>query len=360
MNPDALAPPRAPLHGGPDAAGVPLHDFSTNSNACGPCPGALHAVQAADATRYPDPAYTALRERLGAFHGVAPGRIVLAASASEFIHRITALAVQQGAAQVALPAHSYGDYAQAAQARGLAVVRGAVAAAGLGLGLQWACEPSSPLGHADAALQAWQQGGGTTALRVLDCAYAPLRLQGQGAWAGSPAPHLPSACWQLWTPNKALGLTGLRAAYAVAPSGAEGLVGALAALAPSWPVGAHGVALLQAWVQPATQCWLVHSLSRLRAWKARQQGLCGALGWRVQQGSLANYFCALPDTGVTSSDSAYLLAGLRSAGIKLRDAASFGLPGQVRMGVLPPASQDALAAAWRELQAALPHQRDKA
>ena len=68
-----------PLHGGPDAAGVPVFDFSTNSNACGPCPEALHAVQSADATRYPDPAYTALREGLGAFHGVTPARIVLAA-----------------------------------------------------------------------------------------------------------------------------------------------------------------------------------------------------------------------------------------------------------------------------------------
>ena len=53
-----------PLHGGPDAAGVPVFDFSTNSNACGPCPEALHAVQSADATRYPDPAYTALRAAL--------------------------------------------------------------------------------------------------------------------------------------------------------------------------------------------------------------------------------------------------------------------------------------------------------
>ena len=24
-------------HGGPDALGAPVHDFSTNSNACGPC-----------------------------------------------------------------------------------------------------------------------------------------------------------------------------------------------------------------------------------------------------------------------------------------------------------------------------------
>ena len=46
------------------AQGVPLHDFSTNANACGPCPQAWRAVQAADATRYPDAGYQALRERL--------------------------------------------------------------------------------------------------------------------------------------------------------------------------------------------------------------------------------------------------------------------------------------------------------
>ena len=132
--PHALA-----IHGGPDAQGVPLHDFSTNANACGPCPEALAAVQQADATRYPDPAYTRLREALGAFHAVAPDCIVLAASASECIHRFTALAALQGARLVSVPRHGYGDYAQAAQARGLAVVHDAAAPAGL----QWACEPAS-------------------------------------------------------------------------------------------------------------------------------------------------------------------------------------------------------------------------
>ena len=53
--------PALRLHGGPDAAGAAQFDFSTNSNACGPCPMAWAAVQAADATRYPDPQYTALK-----------------------------------------------------------------------------------------------------------------------------------------------------------------------------------------------------------------------------------------------------------------------------------------------------------
>jgi histidinol-phosphate aminotransferase len=37
---------------------------------------------------------------------------------------------------------------------------------------------------------------------------------------------------------------------------------------------------------------------------------------------------------------------LRADGIKLRDCASFGLPGHVRLGVLPPQSQQALKEAW--------------
>lgn len=340
--------PAAPHHGGPDAAGVPRFDFSTNSNACGPCPEALDAVRAADPTRYPDPAYTDLRERLAAFHGVVPERVVLAASASEFIHRITALAAQQGVVQVALPPHSYGDYAEAAQAWGLQTTRVATGAAGL----QWACEPSSPLGRADPSVPMWQRDGlerwcgeGAQALRVLDCAYVPLRLDADGAWSGVPSAWLPTACWQLWTPNKALGMTGVRAAYAIAPQGSERLVGLLTALAPSWPVGAHGVALLQAWLQPQAQQWLVGSLATLRTWKARQQALCRALGWAVHPGSLANYFCAQPASRSLPDD----LAALRRAGIKLRDTASFGLPGCVRLGVLEPAAQDALRAAWQAL-----------
>ena len=332
-----------PLHGGPDAAGVPVFDFSTNSNACGPCPEALHAVQSADATHYPDPAYTALREGLGAFHGVTPARIVLAASASEFIHRITALAAQQGAVQVAVPQYSYGDYAQAAQVRGLEVLRSGGAAAGL----QWACEPSSPLGLEDPALGAWRPGDAAAARRVLDCAYVPLRLDPEGAWTGAPQPYLPSACWQLWTPNKALGLTGVRAAYAIAPQGGEAEAAALVALTPSWPVGAHGVALLQAWVQPSVQHWLADCLPVLRDWKARQVALCGALGWEVLSGSQANYFCARPPVGALFE----LLRHLRAQGVKLRDCASFGLPAVLRLGVLAPESQDALHQAWERFSA---------
>ena len=325
------APAAAPMqriHGGPDASGVPRFDFSSNSNACGPCPLALAAVQQADASHYPDASYAVLRAGLAAFHGVEVARVLLAGSASEFIFRITAWVAQQGGRQVCLPAHAYGDYAQAALAWGLRPIAEPDQAQ-----LVWCCEPSSPLGAAHAPWPKWP----LHAPLLLDCAYAPLRLSG--------APSLTDVqlaqVWQLWTPNKALGLTGVRAAYVIAPLDAESAVAALERLCPSWPLGAHGVAMLQGWVLPAVQAWLAKSLPMLRDWKARQITLLQNLGWQCLP-SDANFFCARPEQG-------HDLSQLRAAGIKLRDAASFGLLGHVRVSVQGPAAQDALKTAWHSM-----------
>jgi histidinol-phosphate aminotransferase len=318
------------LHGGTDAQGTAAHDFSTNSNACGPCPEALAAVQAADAAHYPDPRYTALRRALAQWHGVDMARVLLAGSASEFIHRITAWSAQRGLGNVWVPPHSYADYLAAAQAWRLAQAAHPTQAE-----LVWSCEPSSPLGQTDPTLS---QALAPDAVCVLDCAYAPLRLE------GAPIAH--PQTWQLWTPNKALGLTGVRAAYVIAPAHAAPLLPSLEALAPSWPIGAHGVAMLQAWLTPSVQAWLTESRMTLRAWKTRQLEQCSQLGWQCTP-SLSNYFCArLP---VSAQQVPLVLEALRARGIKLRDAESFGLPGQVRVAVLPPASQDALCTVWRSL-----------
>jgi histidinol-phosphate aminotransferase len=317
-------------HGGPDAFGASPHDFSTNANACGPCPAALAAVQGADARRYPDPAYTALRDALAAFHAVVPARIVLAASASEFIARFTAWVAREGGRRVWRPVHAYGDYAQAAAAWRLRPVAHASEA-----DLAWLCEPSSPLGTAEPLAPAI---AASAAAVVLDRAYEPLRLSGQ---CSLDAPAL-DRVWQLWSPNKALGLTGVRGAYAIAPLHASGAVPALDALAPSWPLGAHGEAMLRAWTLPAAQDWLRDSLATLREWKAQQTARCASLGWTVLPGE-ANYFVArLPAAG----DAKHLAALRHEHGVKLRDCASFGLPGHVRLGVRPPHDQAALQRAW--------------
>ena len=329
-------------HGGPDEHGVPQHDFSANSNACGSCPVAMQAVADADASTYPDASYTRLRQQLAGFHGVAVQRVVLAASASEFIFRITAMAKQRGVKVVSLPPHSYGDYAQAANAHHLSVLADSTRAC-----LHWSCEPASPLGGTHEGLNALVDKAASSpnpGMVVLDRAYEPLRLSGAPTLDANELQKV----WQLWTPNKALGLTGVRAAYAIAPQGAEADIEAMNQLCPSWPIGVHGVALLQAWTQPDAQAWLAGSLDTLRVWKARQLDVCGALGWTCEA-SLANFFCAKPllPQGLGLQQ---VLAALRLQGIKLRDAASFGLLGQVRLAVLSPTSQDALSDALKRFQ----------
>ncbi|WP_019936948.1 aminotransferase class I/II-fold pyridoxal phosphate-dependent enzyme [Bordetella sp. FB-8] len=305
-------------HGGADAQGVPRWDFSTNANACGPCPRVAAALRDVDIRHYPDPGYRALRGALAAFHGVAPWRVVVAASASEFIMRITACLARAGARRAWIPASAYGEYAHAARIWGLARVDDPVQA-----DLCWLCEPSSPLGTAEPQ---WDAVVRHDAVVVLDRAYEPLRLSGASALRGEDADRV----WQLWSPNKALGMTGVRGAYAIAPADAAALADSLEQQAPSWSLGAHAVAMLQAWTQARTQQWLAQSRDTLRQWKALQQNLLNV--WPCLP-SDANFFCMQAEL-----DADFL----RLRGIKLREATSFGLPGMWRLSVQPPAAQAAL------------------
>lgn len=335
-------------HGGADQQGVARFDFSTNSNALGACPHALAAVQTAQCQAYPDPAYTELRAELAAWHGVSVERIVLAGSASEFIFRMsaaTALHENRSKRTKAMwcEPHTYGDYRAAALATGLALALSPDAA-----DLIWICDPSSPLGqvHTGWSLLLSQLAlpdfAGTQI--VLDCAYQPLRLDGK---LGLSAAQL-DRVWQMWTPNKALGLTGVRGAYVIAPKfAAEPWCTRLEQLAPSWVLGSHAVAMLSAWVRPETQSWLQHSLMMLRDWKVEQRERMLNLGWQVHP-SVSNFFCVTPPMEL-SVNADFLLTRLREAGIKLRDTSSFGLPGSFRMAVLPPEAQEMLVKELRRI-----------
>lgn len=327
-----MAPSRT--HGGTDAQGAPPLDFSTNSNACGPCPQALRAVNLADASRYPDGTYTDLILALARLHSVEPWRIVLAGSASEFIFRLTALAFKTGMRRVGLPAPAYGDYAYAADAWGLQKAVSPDHAE-----LLWLCDPASPTGqtaHLVPAAPAMHTG-----FAALDCAYAPMRLVGSAAFDRAQR----DLWWALFSPNKSLGLTGVRAAYAIAPVNAQIQAQTLEAMAPSWPVGAHGVAMLTAWSTPEVQAWLQGTLPTLAQYKRHlQQGL-QTLGWELLP-SDTHYFCARPPHPLSPQDVAHL----RVQGIKLRDTTSMGLPGWYRLSAQPAEACAALLGALTAVQ----------
>jgi histidinol-phosphate aminotransferase len=337
-----------PVHGGPDGGPPVRFDFSTN--ACpleAPLP-VRRALSGADRCRYPDPDYGALRERLGTWLDVAPLRVLPTAGSSEAIRRLTLAARLQGIEEVLVPQPGYGDYRAAAQALGLAVssyaggveVLERLNAPRARPSLVWLCEPCNPTGESlgtafwgELLAVALARG----VLLALDRAYEPLRLEGR-----DPVPReFADRAWQLWSPNKTLGLTGVRAGWVVAPLH-DVLDGRMQALAPSWVLSAEGVALLEAWTLPATEHGVNAACQRLRAWKRQQRAALQVLGW-TQRPSVTPFWLARPDVARLPQR----LAALRAQGIKLRDATSFGLPGWVRVSVQPPPAQEALLQAWR-------------
>ncbi|MDO4230811.1 MAG: aminotransferase class I/II-fold pyridoxal phosphate-dependent enzyme [Lautropia sp.] len=444
--------PDSVAHGGPDAQGSVPHDFSTNANAAGPCPFVQERLRALAADRYPDPACTDLIARLAEWHQVSPERVIVGASASELIMRLTAAMVRLHGphVQVRVPPHAYGDYARAAGAWGLPVstwgrempphfaankadspgaaqesdhLPGDDRSLRLPVGrlaiLTWICDPDSPFGqsprhdsylpdstgdlqagasqyhdaemacgehHRTPAAVEGMAGNGRSASRmdstetvpvaaqVLDRVYAPLQLEGR-----QPDPAWLDRVWQLHSPNKALGLCGVRGGYLIAPQALtepeEALCATLRALSPSWPLGAHAVALLDAWTHTETRQWLSEALMQLREWKQMQVGGLRQRGWRVHE-SLTSFFCAEPPWLVSAlsaregtgahvangtakafatpefrsdqdkSRSIRLQQHLRAQGIKLRETTSFGLPGAFRLCVHHPRSQEAL---WHAL-----------
>jgi histidinol-phosphate aminotransferase len=231
--------------------------------------------------------------------------------------------------------HAYGDYAAAAHAHGLGILGQGTDAAPA---LRWCADPSSPLGQDSPPPADLARG-----ITVLDAVYEPLRLEGRSAWDAAAR----EAVFQLHSPNKALGLPGVRAAYAIAPrderhGDAGAWCDALAEAEPSWPIGAHGVAMLEAWTADATQHWLAEQRPRLGEWKqALVQLLLGA-GAEVLP-SVTPFICARLPAGVSPQR-------LRNCSIGVRDTTSMGLPRWVRLSAQPPASLDALGRVLQELR----------
>ena len=135
----------------------------------------------------------------------------------------------------------------------------------------------------------------------------------------------------------------MRAAYAIAPLGAEADVLALDALAASWPIGVHGEAMLQAWTLTETQRWVEQSRPTLSQWLAALRATLQNHGWTCAPTDTP-YFCAKPPSLLDAS-------ALRRHGIKCRDATSFGLPGWWRWSAQPPEGLAALDAALKETSA---------
>ncbi|GGM93503.1 aspartate aminotransferase [Thermus composti] len=318
-----------PIHGGPDGGPEPLWDFSTNANALGPNPVILEYLRRTDPSRYPDPLYRKVRRALAEAHGVAPEQVAVGTGTSELIHRLARWNYLRGPILLLPP--TFSEYARAARALDLPLWEAESPEAFLNLlpksSLAFLCVPNNPTGEVFPFLEeAANRAGGAL---VLDLAYYPLMEN---------PPPLPQKAFWLYSPNKAHGLTGVRAGYLVGPVDLT----PFQHLAPSWPVSVHGEALLLGHLDPGAQAWLAESkgeLFRLRRLLAR--GLRG-LGLEVRE-SPANFLL------VRVERATEVALALRERGLRVRDCTSFGLREWLRLSAQKEEAIRALLAALEEV-----------
>lgn len=341
------------VHGGPrgarDRDRPPALDFSTNVNAWGPAPTVLRALRELDPAPYPDPDASAPREAAGFLWRIGPERVVFGAGATDLIHTLTRTYLRPGdRALVANPA--FGEYALAAELAGAEVcgvgTRGVAAdpscddlVAAIEATrprLVFVASPSSPLGVNRPVHELGRLADATSpfGLLVLDESYrsfADLRLSGPTLPEHDTVVHVRSV-------TKDCALAGLRAGFLVAPTD---VCSALEALRPAWNTGAPAQAAAAAALSPEGVAYTEGTLVRLADERVRLARALTLEDLAVCPSS-TNYLCArAPDTPA-------LATTLERVGIRVRDCASFGLAGYVRVAVRTPEEDDRLVRAVRE------------
>jgi histidinol-phosphate aminotransferase len=272
-----------------------------------------------------------IRETLAEFHGTTPDRIVVGAGASELILRL----IRRRTGPVHQLSPTFSEYARGAAIVGRRLISSHSPETFLrrqarDIGIGFVCWPNNPTGDlwpldflADAAERA---------PLVVDMAYASLC----GASHGDAVDKAALNAYRLYSPNKAFGLTGVRAAYVIAPRADETLV----SLAPSWVIGQAAVNFLEAVTEPAARDWLAQGLPQLRRWRAQLARSLERLGLEVRE-SPATFLIA------RTFEASRIAAVLRSQDVRIRDCSSFGLPEWIRASAQPTAAQKVLITALK-------------
>jgi histidinol-phosphate/aromatic aminotransferase/cobyric acid decarboxylase-like protein len=270
-------------------------DLSASLNPVAPDPARVVARHVEAVARYPDPAPATAA--LARAMDVEPTRLLLTNGGAE---AIALVAAEQGAGWVDEPDFSL-------YRRHLAVLDPAAG--------RWRSNPHNPTGMLAAP-------GDTAA--VWDEAFWPLAT---GTWTRGDTGQGAVVVGSL---TKLLACPGLRIGYVLCPT--DDLAGRLAARQPRWSLNGLAAAALPELLEAVD----------LPAWRAATGGLRDQLAAVLRKGgydprpSQANWLLV---------DAPDLRDGLAARGILVRDCASFGLPGTVRVAVPDRAGLDRLETA---------------
>lgn len=279
-------------------------DFSQNINPLGPPPGALEAARAAisSTTVYPDSGYSALRRSLADYMGVDAGHVLPTNGGAEALFLAALGLARAGARRAIILEPTFSEYAAAARAAGLEVVRRPAwreagdrfalnhdALEGLGASdVVFLCNPNNPTGSGlsrDEILRAAGTVREAGATLIVDEAFADF-VPGISI-ADQAGPGLVVA--RSFT--KFFAIPGLRLGCLVTSE-----PGWYGAVQPSWPVNAAAEA---AGISAASDVKFARRSIRLVS--ELRDGLRAALGemleLRVYEGS-ANFLLVRGPTGM--------------------------------------------------------------
>lgn len=341
----------APVHGGLDYEGLRAEgidpdgvlDFSVSVNALPPHPEVERAVSRAALARYPDSRCGALRRAVADEIGVSGDEVLAVNGLAQAIFLVAfAFCDRGGLAMAASPA--FGEYEAASRLAGadfelvpaiedegfaFPARRLSTAVRERRPSLVWVCSPNNPTGalpsreEARELLCACEDAG---ALLVIDEAYVNFSPPGSSLVHLLPSQNL----LVMRSMTKDYGLTGLRLGY-VASAGS--VIRPLAALQPPWSVNAcaqeAGIEALRQGEYYREQWREIRRLAGRMAEGLRR------VGYSPLEPS-ANFL--LFRVGDTAALKEYLWRDR----ILVRDCASFGLPGYVRVGVRTERENDLL------------------
>jgi len=271
----------------PDA----VRDLSVSLNPCGPDVASLVARHAAAVRQYPDP--RAARDTLADAIGVDADRLVLTNGGAEAIALVAA----------ELPVGHVDEPDFSLYARHLTRLDAA--------GLRWGSNPRNPTGRlapADEHRDVWDE------------AFYPLAT---GRWTRGDADVV-----VVGSLTKLFACPGLRLGYLLAPD--DELAARVRDRQPEWAVNSLAVAVLPDLLELAD---LPRWSAQIAAWRTDLTEVLRAAGLAPDP-SDANY--------VLVRDAPGLRAHLASRRVLLRDTATFGIPGGVRIAVPDPTGLDEL------------------
>ncbi|MEO8181920.1 MAG: histidinol-phosphate transaminase [Deltaproteobacteria bacterium] len=334
------------LGSSPDA----VLDFSSSTNPYGPDPAVVRALQDARIDRYPDPTALVAREALAERCGVAPNQIVLGNGAAELLWSLARCLLGAGApALIAEP--TFSEFRRAARCAGahvhewrsgpeagfafdLAALSARLSARGLEQRPQavYLCSPNTPTGTVLPAheIAAWATLHPASTV-VLDQSFLSLSERWHDAEVA-----LPDNVVVVRSLTKDHGIPGVRLGYLIAT--AE-LCRAVEAARPAWSTSALAQAAALACCR--SREFVQESRERLLDDRRRLAEELASLGIESVP-SVVNFLLArVPQVAALRTRL------LSRHQILVRDCASFGLPGFMRLGARPAPDRARLLTALR-------------